>query len=380
MLKITCLQEVLAHGLGHISSVVSARSTLVESQDVLLQIADGQLKASGTNVEEGLALSIKLSAQVEGEGAIAVPAKTLNELIRILPKGEVVLEAFDEPLSLKVTTASGVTQLLAHSSDNFPPLPTVDQSDFVTLPATQFAGVLSRTLRAVATDNSRPILTGVKFDLEGGNYTLAAADGYRLAVDQGQLERAQKEIIGVVVPRKCLDSLKGLLEGGAKEVQFHITKDKRRALFQLDGVELVTQILEGDFPDYNKLLPTSSSTEVVIPVDKFASAARMAAVIVNETTGTIRCRFTKKEGDGGGNLHLSSEADDIGNSDINIPVELSGEEFNIAFNHRFLNDLIDSVEGDKLKLSASSPSNPGLFTTSSLDNFKHVIMPIFVHW
>lgn len=382
-MKITCLKAMFANGINTVARTTPTQSTITESLDVLIEENNGQLKLSCTNLDLGISVSTWLSANLEGEGAIAVPSRMLNNLVKSLPDGELVMEIQQEPLSLVVLSAGSNARMLGHAADRFPrPNDAIeeDQGDFLRVPRNVIRDSLNRSAKASATEDTRPVLTGIKMDVEGSTYKVASADGYRLAVDSDQLESSAKEPFGIVIPRKAVHDLVALLEDGSEEIQFMVTKEKRQVLFRVDNVELTAQLIEGSFPDYDKLLPISSTTEVDIPLKEFKEAIKIATAIVSGGSGIIRLMLTKDEAANQGTMSVEGKSEDIGESKTDIPVKITGDAINVAFNCRYLSDLLDVVEGESIKLSSTSPSSPALFTTTSLPNYKHVIMPMFVQW
>ena len=400
-MKITCIQENLARGLRVVNRAVPSRATLPITQNILIEAEDARVKLSATDLE--LSIATWVGAQIEATGAITLPARTLLDTISSFDMGRVELEVTDEPYGahIQTTTQSGSgpatidTDLRGAPKDDFPPFPEVSPKHRVRVDSGILRNALDRTVFAAATDDARPVLTGVKMEVEGDKATFAAADGFRLSIESAQLMDAAEEGFEALIPARALRELTALMSGTVSPVEIMVSETGGEAMFRIgDDVEMITQLIAGTYPDYKSLVPESSDTTMTIPLEGVAQVARSMNVIAREGSAIIRLVASDLEGQG--RLTLSANAEDLGNSEGSLDIDIEGEEGKIAFNVRFLTDLVQHSQGgssnpvetdgdgtpgaEKLVLSITTPSSPAVFRHSSHPGFTHVVMPMYVQW
>jgi len=377
-MQVTCLRENLSRGLANVSRAVAARATLPVTQNVLLEGDDGQLKLTATNTE--ISISTWIGAQIEGEGRVTVPARMLTDFVNSLPGQTVDIEFKNEPVGVVVTCDKFNGEINGIASEEFPPIPTVDGGSSVTIPADTFRGALERVVLAAATDDSRPVLTGVKVELAGDTFTLAAADGFRLAVESGKLDAPVNAEVGVIVPAKTLAEVERLLGDGSASVELSIDADGRSAKFRLDTSEVVTALVQGAFPDYEKLIPTSWGTKATIDLAGMVQATRAASIFARDGSGIIRVIVNPGDGDASGAVKVISRAEEVGSNENELDAAVDGDETKVAFNSKFLMDVLNVLSGKEVVLETTTPSSPGVFRSANHEGYTHVVMPMFVQW
>ena len=233
---------------------------------------------------------------------------------------------------------------------------------------------------AAATEESRPVLTGVYAKFEGDLLTLAAADGFRLAVYDLPLATLVSEPTEVIIPARILTELNRLMADGEEAVEIIVNPNKSQALFRLKDTELVSQLLQGTFPQYAQLIPESSSTRVVIDVAEFLRATRTASIFARDGSGIVRLVITPGGELTPGKLTISARSEEIGDDVGEIDAVVEGEEAKIAFNGKYLTDVLGAIRESKVALEITNPSSPGVIRPEGVDNYIHVIMPMFVQW
>ena len=377
-MQVTCLRENLSRGLANVSRAVAARATLPVTQNVLLEGDNGQLKITATNTE--ISISTWIGASIEGEGTVTVPARMFTDFVNSLPGQTVEIEFQTDPVGVVVTCDKFNGTINGISSEEFPPIPTVDGGASVTIPADTFRGALERVVFAAATDDSRPVLTGVKVELSGDQFTLAAADGFRLAVESGKLGASVDDEVGVIIPAKTLAEVERLLGDGSSSVELSIDANGRSAKFRLDTSEVVTALVQGTFPDYEKLIPTSYGTKATVDLSGMVQATRAASIFARDGSGIIRVVVSPGESDGGGVVKIISRAEEVGSNENELDAAVEGEETKVAFNSKFLMDVLNVMNGDDVDLETTTPSSPGVFRSAKHEGYTHVVMPMFVQW
>lgn len=400
-MKITCIQENLARGLRVVNRAVPSRATLPITQNIMIEAEDARLKLSATDLE--LSIATWVGAQIENIGSITLPARPLLDTISSFDMGRVELEVTDEPYGAQIqtTTQSGSgpatidTALRGAPKEDFPPFPEISPKHRVRVDSGILRNALDRTVFAAATDDARPVLTGVKMEVEGDKATFAAADGFRLSIESAQLMDAAEEDFEALIPARALRELTALMSGTVSPVEIMVSESGGEAMFRIgDDIEMITQLIAGTYPDYKSLVPENSDTTMTIPLEGVAQVARSMSVIAREGSAIVRLVAADLEGQG--RLTLSASAEDLGNSEGSLDIDIEGEEGKIAFNVRFLTDLVQHSQGgtsnpvetdgdgtpgtEKLILSITTPSSPAVFRHSSHPGFTHVVMPMYVQW
>jgi DNA polymerase-3 subunit beta len=348
------------------------------TQNVLLEADNGQLKLTATNTE--ISISTWIGAQIEGEGAVTVPARMLNDFVNSLPGQTVQIDFQTDPVGIEVTCDKFTATINGIAAEEFPPIPVVEGGATVTIPADAFRGALERVVFAAATDDSRPVLTGVKVELAGDKFTLAAADGFRLAVETGKLSASASEEVGVIVPAKTLAEVERLLGDGSSSVELSLDASGRSAKFRLETSEIVTSLVQGTFPDYEKLIPASYGTKATIDLASMVQATRAASIFARDGSGIIRVIVSPADGDTPGSVKVISRAEEVGSNENVLDASVEGDESKVAFNSKFLMDVLNVLSGDDVDIETTTPSSPGVFRSAKHEGYTHVVMPMFVQW
>ncbi len=376
-MRLSCLQENLARGLSVVGRAVASRSTLPITQNVLLSTEQSMLKISATDLN--MAMTTWIGAQVEEEGAITVPARLLSDFVNSLPPERIDMEATSQPIGLNVKCVSFESNISGSPADDFPPIPAVEGGLAAKIEPDVLREAISRVSFAAATEDSRPVLTGVKTEISGDDFKFAAADGFRLAVYSGKLAEPPSEDIEFLIPARVLNEISRLLGIQQKSVEFMVTPSSNQALFRVEDVEIVSSLIAGNFPNYNQLIPQSHTTRVVLNSDDFLRATRTAAIFARDGSGIIRLQMGAGEEDAPGHLTVSSRAEEVGDNEGQLGAEVEGEDAKIAFNSKYLTDVLDVLSGD-VAMEVSSPSSPGVLKPVEGDDYVHVVMPMFVQW
>lgn len=375
---VTCLQENLAKGLATVGRAVAARATLPVTQNVLIQTDSGRIKLTATNLE--IAISTWIGGQIESEGAITIPARMLTDFVNSLPAEKVEIELIGEPKGIHISCANFEATINGTDAAEFPPIPSVEDGPSITIPGDTLRGALERVVFSAATDDSRPALTGVNVDISENALTLAAADGFRMSVEKAELKDGPADGVSCIVPAKTMSELQRLLSDPSGEVEFSVTEARTQALFRMANIEVVTQLVQGTFPDYEKIMPVSHTTRADIDLQRIVQATRAASVFARDGSGIIRMVMTPAENGGDGSVAVSSRAEEMGDNKGVVIAKVEGEESKIAFNARFLTDVLNVMRGDDVIVETTTPSSPGLFRSDKLTGYSHVIMPMYVQW
>ena len=383
-MKVSCLQENLSRGLSIVGRAVASRTTLPVTQNVLLQTDRSMLKLSATNLE--IAITTWIGAMIEEEGAITVPARLLSEFVNSLPSDRVDLTVEENSSILHFVCGRDSSRIHGVSASEFPPVPRVEEGVAARIDAQQFKAAIGRVVFAAASEESRPVLTGIEAKLSGDRYTLAAADGFRLAVQHGTLNDAVEEEIGVIIPARTMNELSRLLSDQDDTVEIMMVPARSQIMFKSGGVEVVSQLVQGTFPNYEQLIPQKYDTRSIFDSQRLLRVTRSAAIFARDGSNIIRLQMAPKgedeeENAAPGKATVSARSEEVGESQSVLDMmEIEGEEAKIAFNSRYLQEVLAVLERGNVALETTSSSSPGVFKPTDDENYVHVVMPMFVQW
>jgi DNA polymerase-3 subunit beta len=386
-MKLSCLQENLARGLATAGRAVASRSTLPITQNVMLKTDQGMLMLSATNLE--IAITTWIGAMIEEEGAITVPHRLLTDLVNSLPSDRIDLDlqgpGDDGDAStgsvLHLSCGRSVTHINGANPADFPPIPQVESGLTTGIDAGVLRTGIGLVAFSAASDESRPVLTGVELKLQESSLVMAAADGFRLAVYTDQLSQPLSEEVKVIVPARTMQEVQRLVSDQSAPVQVTLSPERGQVLFKLENVELVSQLLQGTFPNYEQLIPERYETRAVMELDDLKRATQSAAVFARDGSNIVRLEMEPEEVSDGGRLKVSARSEEVGDNldELNIE-QMDGEDAKIAFNVRYLQDIVNVLGRGKIAIEITNSSSPGVFRPAESDSYVHVVMPMYVQW
>jgi DNA polymerase-3 subunit beta len=371
-MNISVMQENLARGLGVVSRAVSSRATLPVLANVLLKTEDSGLKLTATNLEIGI--NCWVPGKVEAEGEITVPAKLLTDLVSSLPNQRIDLELSAKDRTLKVSSGNSRSSIKGIDADEFPVVAAIGDSPATSVAARELRDALAEVVFAAARDESRPILTGVLTKLSGESMTLAAADNYRIAVRTLSTRRGVSPELVIVVPARSYAELMRILPDSDDPIDITVTPNKSQVLFHVEGIDLVSRLIEGQFPNYEPVIPTAHTSRAVIDRESFLAGARRASIFARDSANIVKVELAG-EGTGDG-LSITAHAADVGENADTLDATLDGQATTIAFNARYLIDVLSNLRADEAALELSGPLAPGVIRGVGKDDYVHVIMPV----
>ncbi len=375
-MHLNCLQENLSHGLGVVQRAVATRTTLPITQHVLLSTDGGMLKMSATNLE--IAISTWVGAEVVEDGAITVPARMFTDFVNSLPRQTIEIQSASAGRGIELKGNRVRSTLNGSDAEEFPPIPSVGEGTTTQVAPRVLREAIRQVVFAAAVEDSRPVLTGVNVEIEGDQMTLAAADGFRLAVHHAALLAPVAEPVSIIIPSRTLSEIERLIEGD-EPVTIVITPQRSQVLFKMKGIEVVSQLIQGTFPNYAQLIPQSHDTRVVVDLGELQRATRTASIFARDGSGIIRIQIQPGEG-APGRLTISSRAEELGDNEGEMEADVDGVEGRIAFNNRYLTDVLGVVNKEKVALEMTTSSSPGVIRAIDDERYIHVVMPMFVQW
>ncbi len=380
-MRVSCLQERLSRGLGIVGRAIATRSTLPITNHVLISTEDSRLKLVATNLE--IAVCCWVGAQVEEEGAVAVPAGLLTDFVNSLPseKLDITVDPQTQKMEIRIAgSKSYEAQISGQRAEEFPPIPHIGEGIATEVNSDALRKAINHVVFAAATDDARPVLTGAYAEFAGDKLTLAAADGFRLAVHSISLTKPVSEPVGVIIPARSLRELERLLKDPGETTAITINPQRSQILFQMKEVEMVSQLIQGTFPDYKQLIPKNYTTRAIINVGEFLRAVKSASVFARDGSGIVKSTIKTADRNTGGKVELTARAEEIGENKVELGAEVTGQEAKIAFNSKYLTDVFAVLEDAQVALEVTTPSSPGVFRPTEGDDWVQVVMPMFVQW
>jgi DNA polymerase-3 subunit beta len=373
-MKVTVLQENLARGLAVVSRAVSPRSTLPVLSNVLLATDEGRLRLSATNLELGITCWI--GARIEEEGSTTVPARTFADLINTLPAEQVNLTLNQQTQVLNVRAGSSNTDIKCIDAQEFPPLPVPDMDGAILLNVADFKDMVSQVVFAASQDEARPVLMGVLVRVEGDTITMAAADGFRLSVRKGTLSQAVATPVSVIIPARALSELARVAVDGNEMISMVLPKGRGQVVFRMKDVEVVSQLIDGTFPDYQQIIPRSYKSRTILSTSAVLKACKQAEIFAREGSNVARLDIKPSADSEPGAVEISAQAEETGSNETVIAATVEGTGLLIAFNVRFLREVLEVIKTPNVALETTAPNAPGVIRPVGDDNFLHVIMPM----
>lgn len=367
-MKAKVLQENLSKALSQASRFVNPHAQLPILGNILLEAQKTKLLILSTNLE--MSLSTSIGAKVEKEGKVGVPARTIVELISNLPKGTVDLSEEKEQLKIQ---GEGFTGTLAGMNTNdFPAIPQgFEKGEILELPKEELLESLSKVLFAVSLDETRPILTGVLFIIGDNTLTLVASDGFRLS--QKSIPTKIKGSAKVVLPKGALGELTKIA-AATTSLSLQIRDTANQVVFGIgkEDAFLSSRIIEGDFPNFEKIIPKVTNTKIVAGKEDLLRAVKIASVFAKDQGNIIRLKAKE------GSLEIEAESASVGNQKTKLDARVEGPSIDISYNWRFIEELLNVVEGESVEISLVDSNSPGIFKDPKDPNFLHLIMPVKV--
>ena len=368
------LQEELNKGLSVVSRFVSSRPQLPVLANILFSAEkSNKLCLSATNMEIGI--QYWLGAKVEVEGQVAIPAREINEFVSYLSPGKISLEA-KKKTQIKVISSSGESSFAGMSPGEFPKIPSIKKIGASSLPMKGLVEAVNQVGFASAADETRPVLGAINWLFNEKGYRMVATDGYRLSlkdVSQKVKVKSKEETVRFLIPARSLTEVVRLAPD-RDEIKVGLTEDDNQVIFLLPDLEISSRLIEGNFPDYEKIIPTESKTKATVDKEDFLQAIKVASVFARESANIVR--FSLKDG----KIVISANAPSVGENITEVEAKIEGPNLDIAFNYRFLLDFLNviPVKEKGIELSFNESLSPGVFRIPSSPSWLHLVMPVRV--
>lgn len=373
-MKIFSLQENLKQGISLVGHVAGKNANLPILNNILLKAGDGKIRLMATNLEIGIVSTVR--GKIEKDGAFTVNSKIISDCINLLPNKKVGLEQKDGDLLIDCENYQAKAR--GQSAEEFPLIPEVDRKNYFSAQSEAVKKAISQVIFATAPSETRPELSGVLFNFSGNVLVITATDSYRLAEKKIQIKSNSEEDKKIIVPAKTLQELLRVLsadwgdevEDGNQEIKFYVSDNQ--ILFVFGSTELVSRLIEGQYPDYQQIIPQNSKTSIVINRQEFVRAVKMASLFSKTGINDINLDFPLNKNQ----VVVSSVSGQTGENITKLDARVAGEDNSIVVNYRYLLEGLNSIEDENIKIEVIDGNTPCIVKSEKEQGYLYIIMPI----
>ena len=372
-MKLTIERTTLLKALGHVQSVVERRNTIPILANVMLEATDTIVSLTATDME--LTINRKVGADVSTGGATTAPAHTLYDIVRKLPEGaQVELETAADTGQLHIRSGRSRFALSCLPTEDFPVMTGADMPIQFAVEAGEMRSIIDRTRFAISTEETRYYLNGIYFHAvdgdDGRTLRAVATDGHRLARVEMPLPDGAADMPGIIVPRKAVGELRKLIDETTESVEIELGETRIR--FSFDAAVLTSKLIDGKFPDYERVIPVDNDKTLEVNRRQFTEAVDRVSTISTEKSRAIKLTI------GDGSLKLSATSQEQGSASEELEVSYGESPLEIGFNARYLIDITQQIEGEEARFSLSDPASPTIVRDAEDSSALYVLMPMRV--
>ena len=362
-MKLKVLKEDFAKAVAQVSRFVNPRVQLPILGNIVISATKTKLNLIATNLE--LSISKELGADITEEGEIAVPGRILNEIVVNLPKGQVELGAEKEQLKLKAEGFVGSVAGMATA--DFPKITRSLGRNYVDFPGSELVAALFKVAFCVSVDETRPVLNGVLFLFKKKELVLVATDGFRLSQKTLKLTK-EAGLEKVILPRAIIGEI--LKTESNAEINFELKEKENQAVFGVGDTVLSSRVISGEFPNFEQIIPKTILTKIYVDKEELLRVVKLASVFARDNANMVKFEVLKDS------LKVSAESAKSGVEEATLEAKVEGEEMEITFNYRFLEELLNVIDGDEVAIELTNTTSPGVFRDPKDPDFLHLIMPV----
>ncbi|ABW17572.1 DNA polymerase III subunit beta [Alkaliphilus oremlandii] len=363
-MKFFCNQKALMHSISIVQKAVSSKSTLPIIKGIYLEAYEDHLRLVGTDMEIGI--DHVMEANIIEEGSIVVDARLFSEIIRRLPDYEVEV-SLQENNQLLIKCAATEFNILSYNASEFPELPEIEEDQIHEISQDLFKNMIRQTVFATAQDETRPILTGVLMEIEDDILSMVALDGYRVALRKGKLNAHLNN--RVVIPGKTLNEVNRIMTGEEDE-NIKISLTNNHALFTVGNTKLISRLLEGEFMNYNQIIPKEFKSRVKVNTRSLLDSIERASLLGKEgRNNLVKFSITDYK------MVINSNSE-LGNVHEEILIELEGDDLQIAFNSKYFIDALKVIDDESVYLEFTTNLSPGIIKPITNDNTIYLVLPV----
>ena len=376
-MQFSCNQDTFAKYLNIASRIVTNKPGLPILNNVLFRTEKGKLLITVTDLE--ISLNTWIGADIQSEGSITVPAKQLSEFINSVSSEKIDVSLNGKTLNIKAEGNIGDLNTMA--PDDYPSIPSIKSHKVVfKIDKDELVKTVNRVAFAAATDDIKPVLTGVKIEVEGDTASFVATDGLRLSRQIIKLEEGVDKNIDFLVPVKALQELAHIINDfevgkGDSFVQVFYIEERNQVLFRFNDVDIISRLIDGKFPEYKQIIPTGGKTKCLFEKEDFLSSLKVTNIIARTVLGNKLVLDIDAKKD---TLTMSATQSDVGSNKSSLGGSISGENLQIAFSARLLSDILSHINDEKISFECSESVKPGVFKIEGDDTFIHLVMPMML--
>ncbi len=363
-MKIICNQHTLSTGINIVQKAVSTRTTLPILKGILLKTFENKLKLVGTDLEMGIETYI--DAEILSPGEIVLSSRLFGDIIRKFPNDDIIIDVNSEN-NVIIRCQNSEFTLIGQSAVEFPELPTINEDEIYQIPKDLLGNMIRQTAFCTSIDETRPILTGILMEIESQQVNMVALDGYRMAFRKGSIQNANNN--KAVIPGKTLTEVARILADDENDFIKIFFTDKH-VLFQMDQTRVTSRLLEGEFINYNQILPNDYKTRVKINTKSLSNSIERASLLAKEGKNNL-IKLSIKDGE----MVISSNAE-IGKVYEPIAIELEGEELEIGFNSKYLLEGIKVIDSEEVFLDFTTNVSPCIMKPVEYNSYIYLILPV----
>jgi len=367
MLNVTCSRNALHEAVQIVSRGVTGRSTQPVQNDVYLEATETGLRLAATDLEL-ISIEADIAVGVAEVGSVTAPARVLSEVATALSEGDVTIAA-DERNSVSITCGKSHYAIQGRAGADFQRFPQIDDAIQVSMPASELSGIIRQTAFAASRDETRPILTGALFEFTNEQMQVVATDTYRLAMRKAKVDVALDAPFSVIVAARALSEVLRVVSADHSN-PVGLAVGSNQIEFQVNNVKISSRLIEGQFPNYKKVVPESHERRVALSIAELEPALRRALIVARDDANRVVMRFASDI------VEIRAESQDVGRVEEQVAAEAAGTEMEIAFNARYLIDVLEAVNVDRINIDLSGPLNPGMIRAEGHEDYLYVLMPM----
>lgn len=364
-MKLICTQENLKAGLATVARIISSTNTLPILSNVLIKTENGLLKISSTNLEIGITTSIR--CKVEQDGEVTVVSKTFVDLVNNLPNKNITLEKKGD--ELLVDTENYHTKLKTLPAEDFPLIPKVESEKVLKLDSQELKKSIDQVVFAASTNQTQPEISGVLFALEAGSLRVVATDRYRLAEKKLSFNSVGVGDIEVILPQKTALEISRII--GPQKGDVEVIFSETQIAVNFNDSQIISRLVDGQYPDYRQIIPTNFQNNSIVSKNQLVSALRAASVF-GQSSNSVQVVFDSAKQQ----ILLSSGLTDLGDSTVEIPAKIEGQDSSLILNYHYLLDSLSSMESDNVVIKTIDDNSPSLMLPENKQDYIYLVMPI----
>ncbi|WP_110954558.1 DNA polymerase III subunit beta [Anaerosinus massiliensis] len=366
-MKFSCKKEQLVHAVQIVQKAVSSKPQMPILSGIYLNALDNTLELQATDYELGI--SCKIDAQISEPGAIVLSGRYFQEVVRRLPGDMVEIVTNREDHTIKITSNTAQFNLLSLPASEFPVLHPLEGTTTFKIRDNVLRELIKKTVFACSQDEARPVFTGGLLEVSNSDVLMVATNTHRLSVKKEYLD-SFSGAIKIIIPSKILNELARIMVSEVpSDVTIHCTRNQ--ISFMIDNVYIISRLIEGQFPDYKRVIPENFSTEILLNTDDFLSAVERVSLISRAGDyNVIRLSFSQDS------VVITSNNPDIGKAEESVNVSLSGNELDIAFNAKYVTDILKNIDSEKIYFSLNTPLSPASIRPLDDDTYNYIITPV----